>query len=150
MVSSVRIMIKVLFFCSQVVTLWYRPPEILLGCKTYALPVDMWAVGTILAEMVTKRPLFPGDSEVDELFKMFRVLGTPNEEVWPGVTALQDWNADFPVWPAIQICHLVPGLSRDGVDLIEVCIVLNICLLHFPLPSLKLLARTPLSLHETN
>ena len=54
-------------------TLWYRPPEILLGCKTYALPVDMWAVGTILAEMTTKRPLFPGDSEIDELFKIFRL-----------------------------------------------------------------------------
>jgi cyclin-dependent kinase 2 len=57
-----------------VVTLWYRPPEILLGCKTYALPVDMWAVGTILAEMTTKRPLFPGDSEIDELFKIFRYV----------------------------------------------------------------------------
>ncbi len=60
-------------FTHEVVTLWYRPPEILLGCKTYALPVDMWAVGAILAEMVTKRPLFPGDSEVDELFKIFRL-----------------------------------------------------------------------------
>ena len=79
-------------FTHEVVTLWYRPPEILLGCKTYALPVDMWAVGTILVEMVTKRPLFPGDSEVDELFKIFRVLGTPSEEIWPGVTSLQDWN----------------------------------------------------------
>lgn len=60
------------FIFLKVVTLWYRPPEILLGCKTYALPVDMWAVGTILAEMTTKRPLFPGDSEIDELFKIFR------------------------------------------------------------------------------
>lgn len=85
----------------------------------------MWAVGTILAEMVTKRPLFPGDSEVDELFKMFRVLGTPNEDVWPGVTALQDWNTDFPVWPAIQISHLVPGLSREGVDLCEQLMALD-------------------------
>jgi serine/threonine protein kinase len=56
----------------QVVTLWYRPPEILLGCKTYALPVDVWAVGAIIIEMSTKKPLFPGDSEVDELFKIFR------------------------------------------------------------------------------
>ena len=61
-------------FTHEVVTLWYRAPEILLGCKTYALPVDTWAVGTILAEMVTKRPLFPGDSEVDELFKIFRYV----------------------------------------------------------------------------
>ena len=64
------------FVCVQVVTLWYRAPEILLGCKTYALPVDMWAVGNILAEMVTKRPLFPGDSEVDEIFKIFRSVQT--------------------------------------------------------------------------
>ena len=59
-------------FTHEVVTLWYRPPEILLGSKVYALPVDMWAVGVIIAEMVSKRPFFPGDSEVDELFKIFR------------------------------------------------------------------------------
>lgn len=106
-------------FTHEVVTLWYRPPEILLGCKTYALPVDMWAVGTILAEMVTKRPLFPGDSEVDELFKIFRILGTPNEETWPGVTSLQDWNESFPVWPSLQVSRFVPGLGDAGVDLIE-------------------------------
>jgi len=101
------------------VTLWYRAPEILLGCKTYALPVDMWSVGTILAEMVTKRPLFPGDSEVDEIFKIFRVLGTPNEEIWPGVTTLQDWNEDFPVWPPLNVANFVAGFSDTGVDLIE-------------------------------
>lgn len=56
----------------QVVTLWYRAPEILLGTQTYAPPVDLWAVGTILVEMVTKRPLFPGDSEIDEIYKIFQ------------------------------------------------------------------------------
>ncbi len=61
-------------FTHEVVTLWYRAPEILLGTKTYALPVDIWSVGTILAEMVTKRPLFPGDSEIDEIFKIFRFV----------------------------------------------------------------------------
>lgn len=112
-------------FTHEVVTLWYRPPEILLGCKTYALPVDMWAVGTILAEMVTKRPLFPGDSEVDELFKIFRILGTPNEDVWPGVTCLQDWNDDFPVWPSLQISRFVPTLCDSGVDLCEQLITID-------------------------
>lgn len=58
--------------CVQVVTLWYRAPEILLGTQTYAPPVDLWAVGTILVEMVTKRPLFPGDSEIDEIYKIFQ------------------------------------------------------------------------------
>jgi serine/threonine protein kinase len=68
-------------FTHEVVTLWYRAPEILLGCKTYALPVDIWSVGTILAEMVTKRPLLPGDSEVDELFKIFRFVNAFRREI---------------------------------------------------------------------
>lgn len=56
----------------QVVTLWYRAPEILLGSRHYSTPVDVWSVGCIFAEMVNQRPLFPGDSEIDELFKIFR------------------------------------------------------------------------------
>lgn len=55
-----------------VVTLWYRAPEILLGSKIYATPVDIWSVGCIFAEMVTSHPLFPGDSEIDELMKIFK------------------------------------------------------------------------------
>jgi serine/threonine protein kinase len=77
---------------AQVVTLWYRAPEILLGSKHYATPVDIWSVGCIFAEMVNGRPLFPGDSEIDELFRVFRYLGTPNEEVWPGVSNLPDFK----------------------------------------------------------
>jgi len=111
-------------FTHEVVTLWYRPPEILLGCKTYALPVDVWAVGTILAEMSTKRPLFPGDSEIDEIFRIFRILGTPNEDAWPGVTLLQDWNEDFPVWPSLNVARFC-NLSETGVDLVEKLIALD-------------------------
>jgi cyclin-dependent kinase 2 len=59
-------------FILQVVTLWYRAPEILLGAKQYGTPVDIWSVGCIMAEMATKRPLFPGDSEIDELYRIFR------------------------------------------------------------------------------
>jgi cyclin-dependent kinase 2 len=55
-----------------VVTLWYRAPEILLGARQYSTPVDVWSVGCIFAEMVNQKPLFPGDSEIDELFKIFR------------------------------------------------------------------------------
>lgn len=54
------------------VTLWYRAPEILLGARQYSTPVDVWSVGCIFAEMVNQRPLFPGDSEIDELFRIFR------------------------------------------------------------------------------
>lgn len=66
------------FYASlQVVTLWYRAPEILLGSRHYSTPVDVWSVGCIFAEMVNRRPLFPGDSEIDELFKIFRCCFFP-------------------------------------------------------------------------
>lgn len=61
-----------LIHLSQVVTLWYRSPEILLGGRQYSTGVDMWSVGAIFAEMCTRKPLFPGDSEIDEIFKIFR------------------------------------------------------------------------------
>ena len=58
----------------QVVTLWYRAPEVLLGAQRYSCPVDVWSVGCIFAEIVNKRPLFQGDSEIDQLFKIFRFV----------------------------------------------------------------------------
>ncbi|KAJ6926967.1 hypothetical protein NC651_011152 [Populus alba x Populus x berolinensis] len=64
--------IPVRTFTHEVVTLWYRAPEILLGSRHYSTPVDVWSVGCIFAEMVNQKPLFPGDSEIDELFKIFR------------------------------------------------------------------------------
>lgn len=104
----------------EVVTLWYRPPEILLGSQTYAPPVDIWGIGTIFVEMVNKRPLFPGDSEIDQLFKIFRQLGTPTEEVWPGVTQLQDWNQAFPKWVKTNYAKTVTdNLDNLGLDLLE-------------------------------
>jgi serine/threonine protein kinase len=110
----------------EVVTLWYRPPEILLGSQTYAPPVDVYAIGTIFVEMVTKRPLFPGDSEIDQLYKIFRQFGTPTEEVWPGVTSLPDWNAAFPKWYKSPFHKTVlDNLEPEGLDLLEKFLVYN-------------------------
>merc|ERR1711934_745950 len=93
----------------EVVTLWYRAPEILLGGKHYSVGVDMWSVGCIFAELVTKQPLFPGDSEIDELYRIFRVCGTPTETIWPGVSK----------WPPKDMAEIVPGLEPAGVDLLQ-------------------------------
>jgi serine/threonine protein kinase len=82
--------------------------------------MDVWAIGTIFVEMVTKRPLFPGDSEIDELYKIFRQLGTPNETVWPGVTQLQDWNTAFPIWYKSSFSKtFMDNVDAAGVDLLE-------------------------------
>ena len=60
-------------YTHEVVTLWYRAPEILLGQRQYSTPVDIWSVGAIMAEMAQRRALFQGDSEIDQIFKIFQV-----------------------------------------------------------------------------
>ncbi|KAM4651013.1 cyclin-dependent kinase 11B isoform 2-T2 [Discoglossus pictus] len=67
-----------------VVTLWYRAPELLLGAKEYSTAIDMWSVGCIFGELLTQKPLFPGKSEIDQINKVFKDLGTPSEKIWPG------------------------------------------------------------------
>ncbi|KAF7051223.1 hypothetical protein CFC21_059484 [Triticum aestivum] len=111
--------IPVRTFTHEVVTLWYRAPEILLGARQYSTPVDVWSVGCIFAEMVNQKPLFPGDSEIDELFKIFRVLGTPNEQTWPGVSSLPDYKSAFPRWQAEDLATVVPNLEPLGLDLLS-------------------------------
>lgn len=91
MICSLTCLPPFLSFAMQIVTLWYRSPEVLLGGTHYSTPVDMWSVGCIFAEMVRKQPLFPGDSEFQQLLHIFKTLGTPNEHVWPGVSRFRDW-----------------------------------------------------------
>ncbi|XP_063799069.1 cyclin-dependent kinase 11B isoform X7 [Pseudophryne corroboree] len=71
-----------------VVTLWYRAPELLLGAKEYSTAIDMWSVGCIFGELLTQKPLFPGKSEIDQINKIFKDLGTPSEKIWPGYNEL--------------------------------------------------------------
>ena len=66
-----------------------------VGSAKYSCPVDMWAIGTILAEMFNKKPLFLGESEIDQLQKIFLILGTPTEDSWPGVTSLPDYKVSL-------------------------------------------------------
>lgn len=88
----------------------------------------MWSAGCIFAEMATRKPLFPGDSEIDEIFKIFRILGTPTENDWPGVTSLPDFKASFPKWTRDANHEIISGegarvLGEDGLDLLEALLV---------------------------
>lgn len=71
-------------YTNRVITLWYRPPELLLGSNEYGPSVDMWSVGCLFAELLTRKPLFPGKDETDQLDQIFQVMGSPTDEVWPG------------------------------------------------------------------
>lgn len=110
-------------YTHEVVTLWYRAPEILLGGHQYSTGVDMWSVGCIFAEMSTRKPLFPGDSEIDEIFKIFRLLGTPTEDVWPGVTTYPDFKSSFPRWIQDPDTPLCPSLEPAGQELLELMLI---------------------------
>lgn len=81
-------------YTSEIVTLWYRPPELLLGCKYYDSSVDVWSLACILVEMHTMMPLFMGDSEIDQLVKIYRILGAPSEDDWKGVESLPGYCKD--------------------------------------------------------
>uniref|UniRef100_A0A2P2JNE3 Uncharacterized protein MANES_06G116800 n=1 Tax=Rhizophora mucronata TaxID=61149 RepID=A0A2P2JNE3_RHIMU len=101
-------------YTSLVVTLWYRAPELLLGAKEYSTAVDMWSVGCIMAELLAKEPLFKGKNEVDQLDKIYRTLGTPNEMIWPGLSKLPGAKAKFRMQPYNLLRKKFPATSFTG------------------------------------
>ncbi|CAJ1935637.1 unnamed protein product [Sphenostylis stenocarpa] len=110
-----------------VVTLWYRAPELLLGAKQYSTAIDMWSLGCIMAELLSKEPLFNGRTEFDQLDKIFRILGTPNEAIWPGFSKLPGVKVNFvkhqynllrKKFPATSFTGS-PVLSDSGFDLLN-------------------------------
>ncbi|XP_069045658.1 cyclin-dependent kinase 16-like isoform X3 [Lepisosteus oculatus] len=107
-------------YSNEVVTLWYRPPDVLLGSTEYSTPIDMWGVGCIFYEMVTGRPLFPGSTVEDELHLIFRILGTPTEETWPGIAANEEFKSyNFPRYCAEPLVNHAPRIDSDGLDLLS-------------------------------
>lgn len=110
-----------------VVTLWYRAPELLLNTKQYSTAIDMWSVGCILAELVSKQPLFAGKTEIDQLNKIYSILGTHDKQSWPGLSKLsslggnhvkQHHNSLRKKFPAASFTG-APSLSEFGLDLLN-------------------------------
>jgi len=106
-------------YTHEVVTLWYRAPDVLMGSRKYSTPVDIWSVGCIFAEMVNGRPLFPGSSESDQLMKIFKMLGTPNKKTWPAVGELPEYKDNFPVYPAQPLKKICRRLDNVGLELLS-------------------------------
>ena len=112
-------------YTNEVATLWYRAPEILLGATHYSTPVDLWSIGCIFAEMAKGSPLFPGDSEIDQLFRIFRTKGTPTEQIWPGVGKLPDMKDKFPRWTPQNLARIVSRLNDKGTDLFSKMLIFS-------------------------
>ena len=101
----------------EIETLWYRAPEVLLGQKQYSLGVDIWAVGCIFTELIEKRPLFNGDSEIDQIFKIFQFHGTPTPNDWANVQKLPDFKPTFPKFKGVNPETYFKNFDKVGLDL---------------------------------
>jgi serine/threonine protein kinase len=98
----------------NVVSLWYRAPELMFGPRFYDLGIDVWSAGCIIGEMARGLPLFSGDSELDQLHQIFRVLGLPREHERESLGDL----SPFPSYQPVDLGELVPAPDKRLVDLI--------------------------------
>lgn len=108
----------------QVVTRWYRCPELLFGARQYGTGVDIWAVGCILAELLLRVPFLTGDSDIDQISKIFQMMGTPTEEQWPGMKTLPDYM-QFKVFPGTPFQHIFTAASDELLAMLDSCLSMN-------------------------
>ncbi|KAK1338304.1 hypothetical protein QTO34_001419 [Cnephaeus nilssonii] len=107
-------------YTDYVSTRWYRAPEVLLRSTNYSSPIDIWAVGCIMAEVYTLRPLFPGASEIDTIFKICQVLGTPKKTDWPeGYQLSSAMNFRWPQCVPNNLKTLIPNASSEAIQLLR-------------------------------
>jgi len=107
----------------QVVTRWYRAPELLLGARHYGRAVDMWSVGCVFAEMMLRMPYLAGDSEIDQLSKIFWALGTPTEKDWQGMDLLPGYIQFTP--SEGSLATLFRSATDDAIELLKGLLTIN-------------------------
>ncbi|RYP43767.1 hypothetical protein DL768_009692 [Monosporascus sp. mg162] len=112
-------------FSNEVVTLWYRAPDVLLGSRTYNTSIDIWSAGCIMAEMYTGRPLFPGTTNEDQIVRIFRIMGTPTERTWPGITQFPEYKPTFQMYATQDLRAILPQIDQLGIDLLQRMLVLR-------------------------
>uniref|UniRef100_A0A0D3DYA6 Protein kinase domain-containing protein n=1 Tax=Brassica oleracea var. oleracea TaxID=109376 RepID=A0A0D3DYA6_BRAOL len=110
---------------SRVVTLWYRPPELLLGSTDYGITVDMWSTGCILAELFNGKPIMPGRTEVEQLHKIFKLCGSPSEDYWKR-SKLPDATIFKPQHPYKRcVAETFKSLPSSALALVEVLLAVE-------------------------
>jgi cyclin-dependent kinase 7 len=105
----------------QAITLWYKPPELLLGAYEYSSAADMWSVGCIFAELLLRRPFLQGKNDISQLDTIFTVFGTPNETNWPDHKTLPLCARGL-LWddtPAIPFDEIFTAAPKDAISLLR-------------------------------
>ena len=110
----------------QVATRWYRPPELLFASTSYTQSMDIWSAAAVIAECVMLAPLFLGSSDIDQIFRVFQIMGTPTPESWPGACALPDYTKiTFPTMKSIPLPLLMPQSHVDDINFLSKLLILN-------------------------
>lgn len=113
---------------SNVITRWYRPPELLFGAKHYSGAVDIWSVGLVFAELVIRMPFLAGNTEMHQISLICQGIGTPTEENWPGVTKLPEYTAEKEVHPVRgrdYFLSMFGTVGTHGVELLMKTLILD-------------------------
>jgi serine/threonine protein kinase len=110
-----------------VVTRWYRAPEIMLSTKEYTKAIDIWSTGCIFAELLGRKPLFPGDDYIHQLQIICDKLGTPQEEELHFVTSekARRFMKNQPVRPGVPFDKLFPAARPEAIDLLKKMLVFD-------------------------
>ena len=124
----------------EVITMWYRPPELLLGGYNYSVELDMWSVGCIMAELFLREPLFQGKSEIEQLDTIFKAVGSPTEDSWQDLKSFKNYcfvqGKKYPLGSLNEIMQKA-GISKEGLDLLKGLLTAN--------PKKRMTARKALS-----
>jgi cyclin-dependent kinase 7 len=113
---------------ANVITRWYRPPELLFGARHYGGAVDIWSVGMVFAELIIRAPFLAGNTEVEQIALICKQIGTPTEDNWPGVTQLREYTVPsevVPVWGKEAYMGRFGAVGADGVDLLVRTVALD-------------------------
>uniref|UniRef100_A0A915BGB9 Cyclin-dependent kinase 7 n=2 Tax=Parascaris univalens TaxID=6257 RepID=A0A915BGB9_PARUN len=109
------------YYTHQVVTRWYRAPELIYAARSYGTGVDIWAIGCIIAELLLRVPIFPGESDLDQLVKIYHVLGSPTEQDWPNIKEFTDYVEMKPSI-GIPLKNVFTAATDDLIELIYQCL----------------------------
>lgn len=115
-------------YTNRVITLWYRPPELLLGATQYGPAIDMWSAGCIFAELLLRKPILPGKNEFEQIDLIFKLLGTPDEQGWPNCKKLQYYDmilAQTPRKYASRFEEKFAGLEPMAKDLLRKLLMMD-------------------------
>lgn len=117
--------VPILPMTPSVTSLWYRSPEMLMGTDLYTPSVDVWSCGCLIAEMVNRHPLFAGDSDIDQLMKIFDILGSPTLETWPDFQKMPRYHHKLPERKGKPFASCLQTDNSQLIDLLQKMLTLD-------------------------